>query len=304
MLSIDVIVVNWNGAALLDRCIENLVSLRRRSKLPLTITVIDNASSDSSREVLGRHAADVDRLALLETNVGFAGGCNIGIRTSRAEAVLLLNSDAYPDELAIRGLAECLSQDPSAGVVGPQLVYEDGRWQRSSGRRLSIGSVLLDAIGITACQEWVWARAHAGGRLRRRLKEVGYLPFACVLMRREAIDEVGLLNERFFFYMEDVEYCERLSRAGWRVLLMLAVDVPHVHGGSSSKVNLPRTIEQRVLAEKQFSQAKQGGREQWQKIRKIRWLGFACRALVGKYVASTRNCASWEANARYYRGAS
>jgi len=238
-MRVSAIIVNWNGGELLRSCI---ASPYRELGGPLReIIVVDNASSDESVENV-EHAFPTLEIVRNTENVGFARACNQGILASRGESVLLMNNDAVANPGFIGSLVAVMEQDDRIGIVGPQLRNRDGSLQLSYGPFPSV----LGVVG--------GFRARKVDRYYERTgyekpHDVEWLTGACVLLRRRMIDEIGLLDERFFFNYEDVDLCKRARERGWRCVY--TPDAAVVHHRVSS-VN-PR-INERILLEKRRSQ--------------------------------------------------
>jgi GT2 family glycosyltransferase len=208
---IDVVIVSYRGTDLLRRCLRSL-----RESIPAgeaTVTVVDNASGDGTPEMV---AAEYQEVTLLRQtrNLGFAAAQNIGIRRGSAPYVLVLNPDAAIDRGTLPPLLELLDSDPRIGCAGPALVRDDGSFDHAARRSFPTPlSALGHFTGI--------GRRAAGGRLAAyRAPEIERGPVdavngAFMLMRRQALDEVGLFDEGYWMYMEDLDLCRRLRDAGW-----------------------------------------------------------------------------------------
>ncbi|MGE0708216.1 MAG: glycosyltransferase family 2 protein [Planctomycetota bacterium] len=229
---LSAIVLNYRTPALVLRCLEAL--LPQLDPARDAALVVDNGSGDGSAAELGRALARRGwpaRLVAAERNGGFASGMNLGIRVAPARSYLLLNSDAVPRPGAVLALRERLAREPGVGLVGPRLEAEDGAPQLSAFRFPSPLSELLEAArtGLLARHQvpvWPESRAEQGG-------DIDWLSFAAVLIRARLLEEVGLLDDGFFMYYEDVELCRRARRAGWRLALEPQARVAHVGGASS-----------------------------------------------------------------------
>jgi hypothetical protein len=189
------------------------------------VIVVDNHSSDDSVTIVHESFPEVEVIEN-RCNRGFAAACNQGIARARGEFVLLLNNDAFLVRDTLDRLEETLRRNPRAAIVSPQLVNGDGDPLQSER---SVPT-LLDELGV------VFGKRR-GNRFRARteLAEVEAVPGACVAVRTESIRQVGTLEERFFFYFEDLEWCRRFRRAGWRVLLDPGIRAVHL-GAVTSRV--------------------------------------------------------------------
>jgi GT2 family glycosyltransferase len=219
---LSIIIVSFNAKADLERC---LVSLHDAPpQTPHEILVVDNASGDGSVDAAKRWT-DV-RVVENRTNVGFAAANNIGIRASRGDLLLLLNSDTIVPPAALDRLVAELGSDQTVAIVGPRLVDGDGRAELSFGRMIS------------PLNEWRQKRLQRDRdeieRLTRRPSYPDWVSGACLMVRRTEAEAVGLLDERFFMYTEDVDFCASVRARGRRVLFTPEVDVVHLRGRSAA----------------------------------------------------------------------
>jgi GT2 family glycosyltransferase len=225
---LSIVIVSFNARAHLVACLESLRAPEPAT--PHTIVVVDNASSDGSadaaREFPSVHVIEMGR------NAGFAAGNNAGIRASSGELVLLLNSDTVVPPGAIDHLVGRLLADPRVGIVGPRIVDGNGRPELSFGRMISplnearqklIGRLYEAGVGRLA--RWV-------ERETRREQVVDWVSGACLLVRRSAAESAGLLDERFFLYTEDVDFCHAVRALDYQVLFTPSAEIVHLRGRS------------------------------------------------------------------------
>jgi GT2 family glycosyltransferase len=166
-------------------------------------------------------------------NGGFASGNNFGIRSIRAEAYVLLNSDTIVQPGAMRGLRQAARARPDAGIIGPGLLDRSGDRDQSVFRAPAPAGELLRSAHTGILDR---ALPHLTPLLPESDEpiEADWLGFACVLIRREVIERVGPLDEGYFMYFEDIDYCRRVRAAGWKVLYWPEPKVVHLLGGSSN----------------------------------------------------------------------
>jgi N-acetylglucosaminyl-diphospho-decaprenol L-rhamnosyltransferase len=235
VIELSIVIVSYNTRADLERCLASLAAVPPRARAE--IIVVDNQSSDGSAE-LARRFQDV-RVIDAGANLGFACASNLGIRASRGAAILLLNSDTIVPPLALDHLLEELDRPPLAAVVGPRLVDATGRAELSFGRMVG---------PIAEVRQKILVRGHAVGlpilspyveRLTRRPTTPDWVSGACLLARRSAGDAVGWLDERYFMYLEDVDFCAAIRARGGIVRFAPAVEVVHARGRSAAAA--PRT---------------------------------------------------------------
>jgi hypothetical protein len=228
MSALAIVIVSFNAREDLVRCLDSL-----RDAPPAIeheIVVVDNASSDGSAEAAANRPGV--RLIALAGNRGFSAANNVGIRATRGELVLLLNSDTIVPPGSIDGLVDALRRRPDAAAAGPRLVDGAGRPELSCG----------DMVGPLA--EWrqkrLLAAAARGSRAALAAIEArtggahqpDWVSGACLLVRRADAEAVGLLDERYFMYLEDVDFCAALRARGRRMLFVPDVTVTHLRGRS------------------------------------------------------------------------
>lgn len=226
-------IVNWNTCELLKNCIESIY--KETSNIQFEIILIDNASSDDSVEMV---KSDFPGIILIENsrNRGFAAANNQGIRISTGRYVLLLNSDTIVCDNAIEETVQYADKHPEAAVVGCQVWESADTIQMTCFRFPSVANLFLSSFGLAT----VFKRNRILGRewmlwwKRDSEREIDLVSGMFMLVRREAIEQVGILDERFFMYCEEVDWCYRFRKAGWRILFWPGAKIIHVAGGSCS----------------------------------------------------------------------
>ncbi|AQQ66291.1 hypothetical protein Mag101_00470 [Microbulbifer agarilyticus] len=236
-LVLAVVIVNYRTPDLVVDCLESLVP-----QLPSRagVAVVDNASGDHSIETLqawldGTDAATAEKVHLLAspTNGGFSAGNNLGIKHLRADFYLLLNSDTIVRPGAISLLLGRIQRDAQIAAVGPRLEYLDGRPQVSRFRRRGVTSEFIRGAQIQGISR-ILRRKNTSIELDEPEQKIDWVSFACVLLRAEVIKKIGLMDEQFFMYFEDIEYCLRIQKAGYTIEQALEARVVHLRGGTSS----------------------------------------------------------------------
>lgn len=300
--TLSIVILSFNTLDLLKRCIATLLDYQIESA---HLIVVDNASTDGSKEWLRAQGDGGIRTVLLDENRGFAAGNNVGLKLVETELVLLLNSDAFPAEGSLEKMLTALQRSPLNGVVGAQLVYGDGSWQRCSGPIHSPTQAMFEAFGFPgihrAFTRISWR--YFGGHWRSH--EVGYVAGAAMLIRKSILDQVGLLDERFFFYTEDVEFCARVADAHYRVILEPQARVIHLHGSSSSKKDYRASFAMMRSSRQTFIESRYGA-EGWKRY--ARWVGrgYAWRGALSRIGAMVKpelrnKCEQYRAAAAAYR---
>ena len=218
MTYLSIVIVSFNARVDLVNC---LLSLKKNPpSLAHEIVVVDNASADGSadaaRKIPGVHVIQLER------NVGFAAGNNAGIAVARGDGLLLLNSDTLVPPGALDRLVERLAATPSAAIAGPRLVDEAGTAELSFGRMISPWNELRQK---RRSEEWI-------ARETMREQFVDWVSGACLLVRRQDAVRAGLLDERFFLYTEDVDFCHAVRMTGRKVLFTPVATITHLRGRS------------------------------------------------------------------------
>jgi N-acetylglucosaminyl-diphospho-decaprenol L-rhamnosyltransferase len=237
---LDVVIVNYNTADLLMETLDDL-DRRLPAGLEAMVYVADNESSDDSVDRLRGEHPDV-HLIKMGGNTGFCRANNAAIRAGEGEFVLLVNTDTRLFGDTVDALLETLRSDPAAAAVGPRLEFADGRFQpATSGAELTLRSYLMWMTGLERfADRFPPLEGAYTTRDHREVREVGWVSSACMLLRRSAVESVGGMDERIFLYMDDVDLCHRLRRAGWRV--WFRGDVSAVHFMSGGALRRPGTI--------------------------------------------------------------
>jgi N-acetylglucosaminyl-diphospho-decaprenol L-rhamnosyltransferase len=231
-VDLSIIILNYNTCAHLRVCLHTLLA----DQLPNTeVFVVDNASSDGSGDMVAAEFPTV-RLIRSQHNGGFAYGNNQALRLARGEAVLLLNPDTLIQPGAIRQLMTLLQSHPEAGIVGPKLLRPDGSMHLACRRSFPTPSVAFYRIaGLSRAfpKSPIFGRYNLTYVDPDQPIEVDSVCGACLLIRRCVFERIGMLDERFFMYGEDLDWCLRARQAGWTVRYEPSVVVQHQHGAAS-----------------------------------------------------------------------
>tara|TARA_R110001592_G_scaffold363300_1_gene683437 strand:- start:19413 stop:20303 length:891 start_codon:yes stop_codon:yes gene_type:complete len=231
-ISISIIIVNYNSGEFLRDCINSLFP----SPIEMEVIVVDNASSDGSLNTID--AMPQVTIIPNDKNLGFSTGCNIGIKASSANYLLFLNPDCTVSRDTIMQLLDYLQAHDQAGMVGGLLVYPDGTEQ--GGGRRSIPTpwrTLVRALGLTRFSNR-WPNLFTDFHLHKQPLptepvEVEAISGACMLIKRKALDDVGLWDEGYFLHCEDLDYCMRFRKNGWKIMFLPQAKVVHEHGACS-----------------------------------------------------------------------
>ncbi|AFY77845.1 putative glycosyltransferase [Pleurocapsa sp. PCC 7327] len=235
-MRLAIIIINYRTPKLVIDC---LASLQTEIEVGRdAVAIVDNASADDSIAQIEGSIAENGwsqwvKVIASPVNGGFSAGNNLGIAALTADAYLLLNSDTIVRPGAIAKLLVAKDDHPEAGIIGPRLEWLDGTPQRSCFRYHSPIGEFIDAAAtgpITKLLE----KYEVSLPVADAPIEPDWISFACVLIRREVIERVGSMDEGYFMYFDDTDYCRRVRRAGWKILHYPYARVVHLRGGSSS----------------------------------------------------------------------
>lgn len=230
-MKLSIVIVSWNTKDLLDACLHSVYT--HPLDEPFEVWVVDNNSKDGSAEMVREKFPQVELIAS-EENLGFAGGNNRAIPHCRGEYVLLLNPDTEVKPEALNELVAFMEATPEAGAAGSRLFNGDGTLQPSCYPKPTLSREFwrmfyLDSIrpfGIYDMNDWNVEQP----------REVDVLMGASLLLRKTVLDTVGLLDEGYFMYSEEVDLCYRLQAAGWKLFWVPQSQVIHYWGQSSKQV--------------------------------------------------------------------
>lgn len=247
---VSIIVLNYRTPKLV---VYNLLGLDKLN-IPVNyeIILIDNGSGDQSETLFNQELiGKIKNLTYVSTgrNLGFAGGNNVGIRRARGRYVLILNPDAtFLEASAIPRAIKYLDEHPDVAVLGPKLLNPDRSLQLTC---YTDPPWYLPLIRRTILGKTKWGRAANRHYLMEDFdhssaRDVDWVLGAAMFVRRSAIDEVGLFDERYFLYFEDADWCRRFRKAGWRVIYAPIAEVVHYHRRESADVGILRALTNRV----------------------------------------------------------
>lgn len=248
-VDLAIIIVSWNVKELLAACLRSVAADLAQSDFSAKVWVVDNASGDGSAEIVRRDFPEV-KLIASDENLGFAGGNNaalraIGFETSRndlplPDAVLLLNPDTVIHAGALQAVVNFLQHHPQVGVAGTRLIYGDGTFQHSAFAFPGLWQLAIELLPLPGRL----VESRLNGRYPREMYErgepfaIGHPLGAAMAVRREAIQQVGLLDERYQMYVEEVDWSKRIVAAGWAAYCVPDAVITHYGGQSSGQVKM------------------------------------------------------------------
>jgi hypothetical protein len=241
MASLSIVIVSWNVRALLQRA---LTSARTSwgSDDGLELIVVDNGSTDGSAAMLQRDFPDV-RLITNATNRGFTGANNQGLARATGDYLLLLNPDTEIIADALPRMVEYLEAHPRVGMLGPQLRFPDGSVQSSRRRFPTLPILFLESTWLQGLlPRRRLTRYYVQDRPDDATQPVDWITGAAMLTRRAVVEQVGGLDERFFMYSEELDWCRRVKEAGWDVHYYPEAQIIHYEGKSSEQVVAARHV--------------------------------------------------------------
>ncbi len=271
---LSVVIVSYNTVALLARCVRSVLA---DAPPDTEIYVVDNASSDGSADMV-RRAFPAVRLIANSDNGGFAAAANQALRRARGRYVMLLNPDAELRRGSLPRVVAFLDARPAVGVAGARLIYQDGRFQHSAFRFPSLPMAFLEFFPIN--HRLVNSRLN--GRFPpadyRRVFAIDHPLGACMTVRHEALRKVGLLDESFFLYCEEVDWCWRFKQAGWHVAHCPGVLAIH-HEAQSTRQHRGEMLVQLYRSRYRLYAKHRAGWQQWLLRRLVR-LGAASKVFT------------------------
>ena len=230
---ISIIILNYQTKNLVKYCIKGIKFLNLN--LDYEIIVVDNVSNDGIEEMIRENFSEV-KFIQAKKNRGYAAGNNLGIKSARGKYILILNPDVVVLEGAIEKMYEFMETHPEAGLLGPRLNSPDGSLQETCYR---FPKFFTPFFRRTFLGKLWFVKKHLDQFLMRdydhqTARKVNWLQGSCLIARSKAIGEVGLLDERFFTYFEDTDWCKRFWQKNWEVWYLPEIEIIHYHGQASS----------------------------------------------------------------------
>ena len=238
----SVIIVSWNVRELLKKCLASLEFYWKVNKTTIEVIVVDGGSEDGSAKMVRQDFPEVTLISRTE-NVGFPKGNNIGLKQARGDYLLLLNPDTEVIGHAVSIMASFLKENPKVGIVGPRLLNTDGTPQLSRRRFPTVATALFESTWL---ERWAPAKLLNNYYMidlpETEQVDVDWLVGACFMVRREAVRDVGPMDEDYFMYSEELDWCRRIKDAGWRIVFLPTAEVKHHIGKSSEQAVVQRHI--------------------------------------------------------------
>ncbi len=242
-MDLSIVVVNWNTRDMTRDCLLSVRdSLARSPDLAAEIVLVDNASEDGSA---GMVAAEFPETVLIRAprNLGFAGGNNLGFARARGRHVLLLNSDTLAHGTVLADSVAWMDTHADAGAMGCRVLNSDGSVQLTCSRWPSFLNLALQFSGLWKLPRPAWfGRYHMRDWKRDSERGVDVISGCYLLIRAETLARVGPLDESFFFFGEETDWCRRIQADGWRLTFAPVGEITHFGGGSVKRLNARRDV--------------------------------------------------------------
>ncbi len=232
---LSIIIVNYKSHNFLGKC---LTSIYQKVKdIDFEIIVVDNASNDNGPQKIKENFPEV-RHIVNSKNLGFSGACNQALRETSSEYILLLNPDTKIVDSNLNEMVKFLDENQDIGILGCKILNEKQEEQRTAFPRRTVMREILDIVPYMKLEKilpgyWTDRRYDKLIKERKDPFEVFWVTGACLLFRKRVLDDIGLLDEGFFLFSEDVDFCWRAQRKGWKVIYFPRIKVVHTVGGSS-----------------------------------------------------------------------
>ncbi len=226
----SIVLVCWNNKDYLEPCLRSLYEGRLQRSFD--VVVVDNGSTDGSQEMLRENYPEII-IIQNDHNVGLARACNQGIEITQSPYILLLNNDTLVNGPSLDAMVNYMDSNPTVGAVGGKLLNEDGSFQAGYAAFSSLTEEFLIATGI-GDRIWDGYPSHYDAEVKEPMP-VGWMSSACLLLRRAALDEVGLLDEEYFIYGDEADLQYRLQKAGWGVHYVPTSTTLHYGGRSMNR---------------------------------------------------------------------
>lgn len=233
---------------LLQQCLKGIILLQL--DFEHEVIVIDNASGDNTGEMIKKYFPSV-KFIQSQKNLGYGGGVNLGIKAAKGRYLMILNPDIVILTNEIGKMINYMDEHPQIGILGPKLINPDGSLQYSCYR---FPTFFIPFYRRTILGKLPWLKKKVAHYLmmdwdHTQNREVDWTLGGCWLLRKSAQEKIGLMDERFFMYFDDVDYCRRVWEAGYKVVYFAGTEIVHYHQRSSAETSLIFGITRRVVRE-------------------------------------------------------
>jgi len=239
-MELSIVIVSWNTREMLRNCLRSVFATL--NGLNAEVLVIDNDSADGSAQMVANEYPSV-LLVPNDQNLGFAAGTNQGLRLARGRYLLLLNPDAVVHEDVLHRSVTYMDKHPDVGMMGCKVLNEDGSTQMTCSRYPSMTNLVLQTLAANRIRGIAWLRRYQMLDWDRNdEREVEIVSGCYLLVRRETLSDIGLLDDTFFLYGEETDWCRRCAEAGWKLVFAPVGDITHFGSGSSRQLSFRRDL--------------------------------------------------------------
>ncbi len=248
---LSIIIVNYNAKNYLKKCLSSIFNFIPLEFIPgsFEVILVDNASQDDSVSMVKKNFPQV-KIIVNSKNIGFAAANNIGIKNSLSEYIMLLNSDCEIYSNSVKSLVDFMDKNKDTGIAGPKILNSDGSVQLSCRRFPSlIDAAMHSLIGVFIPDNPFSKRYKLAEICRQEPLAVDWVSGSCMLIRRVALKDTGLMDEKYFMYVEDTDLCYQMWKKGWKVFYFPKSSVLH-HVGKSSENKKINQINQSIMMQK------------------------------------------------------
>jgi GT2 family glycosyltransferase len=241
-VDLSIVIVTWNAKKYVRECLTSL--LRQTIDCSIEIIVVDNASTDGTPDLVRDEFPQV-RLIRNDRNLGFAAANNIGLRETLGDYIYLINSDVVVPDDCLAAVFGYMQQNPEIGLLGPQMRGPDGKVRRSTMRFPTVWNSFCWAVALSSIfrHSKLWGGFLMQDFAHDTVRDVDVLNGWFWVVRRKAFDQVGLLDERFFMYGEDIDWSYRFHQSGWRAVFYPGASALHYGGASSANAPIRFYVE-------------------------------------------------------------
>jgi len=251
---VSIIIINYGTPDLIRNFLksikENIVCRNN-----LEIIIVDNAypAKGDSRQQINQNESSVDIQFVQNPKASYASGINSGYSRASYNIIILANSDIeIPKTFSLSNVLDEFNKNPKIGIIGPQLVYPDGSWQRSYGPFPSLLELIFSLCSLDAFSHALQKFLLSKNLLPKTRKQVHYVDGAFMMIRRKCFDECNGMNENYDFYAEDIDICWRARKLGWKVVFSPSIHITHLRGASSTQKSFINYTVRQFKAKFQF----------------------------------------------------
>jgi len=298
---VSIVIVSWNTREILRDC---LVSIARETRTSHEVIVVDNASTDGTQDMVAVDFPDIMLITNTE-NVGFAAANNQGLDIASGAKLLLLNPDTIILDGAIDCMADWLDAHPDVGCVGCQVWENEKTIQHTCFAEPSPLNLVIGEFSLHRLARWIpaFGRPEYTGWNRRETREVDVVSGMFMLVPRPVFEAVGPMDEAFFVYSEEADWCHRIRDAGWRCVFAPVARILHLEGGSKSTVQIRTRMYIQMQKSKTIYARKHYGRIGELSVRAVFVAGALMRGTLFGLLDLVRPCAETKAKVRLAKAA-